>query len=120
MLYYNHNKERNGYIMLVTENNNNAINPNITIDELPDYFVYKRYGKVLSIWQKCNIEKDCVELNYNAGEITLLFIVIDTTDNSVTLKELYIKNEVQDKFNLEYGSLYPIQKFEIKEIDLKY
>ena len=106
--------------MLVTENNNNAITHNTTIDELPDYFVCKRYGEVLSVWRKCNVREDCITLNYNAGEVTELFIVIDTTDNSVTLKELPIKHEVQDEFNLEHSSLYPIQKFEIKEIDLKY
>lgn len=106
--------------MLVTENNNNAIAHNTTIEELPDYFVCKRYGEVLSVWRKCNVRKDCITLNYNTGEITQLFIVINTTDNSVTLKELAMNHAVQDEFNLEYSSLYPIREFEIKEIDLKY
>lgn len=106
--------------MWVTENNNNAITYNTTIDELPDYFVCKRYGEVLSVWRKCNVRKDCITLNYNAGEVTELFIVIDTKDNSVTLKELPIKNEVQNEFNLEDSFLYPIREFEIQKIDLKY
>lgn len=106
--------------MLVTENNNNAITYNTTIEELPDYFVCKRYGEVLSVWRKCNVIKDCITLNYNTGDMTQLFIVIDTRDNSVTLKELAVNHAVQDEFNLEHSSLYPIQEFEIQKIDLKY
>ena len=106
--------------MLVTENNNNAITHNTTIEELPDYFVCKRYGEVLSVWRKCNVRKDCITLNYNTGDMTQLFIVIDTKDNSVTLKELAVSHAVQDEFNLEHSSLYPIQEFEIQKINLKY
>lgn len=105
--------------MLVTENIDNAIHPNTIVAELPDYFVYKMYGKPISIWRKCNKREDCIELNDN-GEITQLFIVINTEDNSVAIEEIALNHIVQDEFNFMTGSLHCLKGFEIKEVDLEY
>lgn len=105
--------------MLVTESNNNVINPNTTNDELPDYFVYKQDGKVLSIWRKCN-DDDCIAFDDAADTTMRLFIVINAADNSIRLEQLAIHNKVHQEFNLNTGSLYPLQDFKIKEINLRY
>lgn len=106
--------------MLVTENIDNAIHPNTTVAELPDYFVYKQYGKPLSIWRKCNMRKDCIELNDKTDEVTQLFIVINTEGNSVAIEEMAVNHIVQVEFNFVYGSLHRLEEFEIKEVDLVY
>ena len=105
--------------MLVTENIDNAINPNIIVEELPDCFVYKQYGKPLSIWRKCNMKEDCIELNDN-GEVTQLFIVINTKDNSIAIEEIALHHIVRDEFNFTTGSLHCLKEFEIKEVNLEY
>lgn len=106
--------------MLVTENIDNAIHPNTIVADLPDCFVYKQYGKPLSIWRKCNMRKDCIELNDKTGEVTQLFIVISTEDNSVAIEEMALNHIVQVEFNFITGSLHRLQGFEIKEVDLEY
>lgn len=106
--------------MLVTENSTNAIHPNTTVEELPDCFVYKQYGKPLSIWRKCNMREDCIELNDNKGEITQLFIVINTVDNSVAIEEMALNHIVQVEFNFITGSLHCLKGFEIKKVNLEY
>ena len=103
--------------MLVTENIDNAINPNTIVVELPDYFVYKQYGKPLSIWRKCNSDDDCIVFDHNMMQ---LFIVINVEDNSFKLKELNVYDKVKDIFNLDSAAVYPAQEIEITEINLKY
>lgn len=106
--------------MLVTENLDNAINPNTIVEELPDYFVYKQDGKVISIWRKCNDNDDCISFEYAAGNTMHLFIVINAANNSIKLAQFAIHNKIHQEFNLNTGSLYPLSDFEIKEINLKY
>lgn len=106
--------------MLVTENIDNAINPNTIVAELPDYFVYKQYGKPLSIWRKCNSDDDCIVFDDDNGKVMQLFIVINVEDNSFKLKEFNVYDKVKDIFNLDSAAVYPAQEIEITEINLKY
>ena len=106
--------------MLVTENIDNAINPATTVAQLPDYFVYKQYGKPLSIWRKCNSDDDCIVFDYDERNLMQLFIVMNVEDNSFKLKGFSVYDKVKDIFNLDSAAVYPAQEIEITEINVKY